>query len=173
MSRVNLKDGLIWFRWIQWQLRPRRTAVTFWKLLGCLIRFRIQKEGGVRESVERWLRWAWASAITVPYYLCNIRLGLCFSNFHSIPHFLVNSLIQFDDECHGHRRNICCTTFLDVRIISLAVREFLKIFLNKKLVAKKALTISHPLPILNISEHLTRLKLQKNSLDPFGPVQSI
>jgi len=25
----------------------------------------------------------------------------------------------------------------------------------------------HPLPILNISEHLTRLKLQKNSLDPF------
>lgn len=26
----------------------------------------------------------------------------------------------------------------------------------------------HPLPILNISEHLTRLKLQKNSNSPFG-----
>lgn len=27
---------------------------------------------------------------------------------------------------------------------------------------------SHPLPILNISEHLTRLKLQQNNPDPFG-----
>lgn len=26
----------------------------------------------------------------------------------------------------------------------------------------------HPLPILNISEHLTRLKLQKNSNSPLG-----
>lgn len=38
---------------------------------------------------------------------------------------------------------------------------------------KAFLTISHPLPILNISEHLTRLKLQKNSPDPFGFVSSI
>jgi COP9 signalosome complex subunit 6 len=28
--------------------------------------------------------------------------------------------------------------------------------------------IRHPLPILNISEHLTRLKLQTNSSSPFG-----
>lgn len=29
-------------------------------------------------------------------------------------------------------------------------------------------SIRHPLPILNISEHLTRLKLQQNTHSPFG-----
>lgn len=29
----------------------------------------------------------------------------------------------------------------------------------------------HPLPILNISEHLTRLKLQTNSPSPFGTTE--
>ncbi|KAG6869156.1 hypothetical protein C0993_012255 [Termitomyces sp. T159_Od127] len=35
--------------------------------------------------------------------------------------------------------------------------------------ATSGLTLSlHPLPILNISEHLTRLKLQQNTHSPFG-----
>jgi len=67
-------------------------------------------------------------------------------------------------ERNGYRR-VACSAAIEHRVWSIAISVSSRnIFFTLTLIE----ICSHPLPILNISEHLTRLKLQKNSNSPFG-----
>ena len=70
-------------------------------------------------------------------------------------------------ERYGYRRCFCGTTLKhSIWVVSVSVRSGFKPLTPHE--PDHRLAISHPLPILNISEHLTRLKLQQDNSDPFG-----
>lgn len=97
-----------------------------------------------------------------PNHRCVFRTHVTWRTWHQ-P---LDLLDTWNDECNGHWWTFCGSPIhCNIWIVCIIVSN---LSVPCPWSVEWKLSIRHPLPILSISEHLTRLKLQTNSASPFG-----